>query len=261
MKCFRERERRIITSSSAGTFARKLRHQPYQHRGKPVTNQWRFNLVALTCLFVTGSFVTEAVAGHPLDSSNSPFVNNHFVLTASLPTNGFHKGVPVVVIVDKSSHFTYVLQLQGDKVVRTLTVSNAVGSGDKPTPPGRYTVIRKEMYPEWVPPKTIDPDQKVVPPYNETHKNPLGVAAIYLDKFEIDLHGTNTPGQIRKSVSHGCVRHSNPDILQLYGMVNKGDVVYIINKFRGKVLTKNDFVRTSRSTGHTASSHRRKHLS
>jgi len=177
--------------------------------------------------------------------NEAPFVHNHYVLTGMLPMNGFHKGDPTVVIVDKGSHSSFALQLQGERIVRTLTISNAIGTTEKPTPPGRYTVVKKEMYPKWLPPKSIDPKQKVVPPYNQTHKNPLGVAAIYLNKFEIDLHGTNTPGQIRKSASHGCIRHSNSDMLKLYGMVADGDVVYIVNKFRGKVLSRADFPKRS----------------
>jgi lipoprotein-anchoring transpeptidase ErfK/SrfK len=169
-----------------------------------------------------------------------PFTNNHYVLTGSFPTNGFRKGDPTVFIVDKGSHSTYVLQKQDDRIVRVLTVSNAVGNLDKPTPPGRYTIVNKKMYPTWIPPKTIK--HAIVKPYNITHENPLGVAAIYLNKFDIDLHGTNQPDAIRKSISHGCVRHSNPDILKLYNMASIGDVVYIVNKFRGKVLNKADFV-------------------
>jgi lipoprotein-anchoring transpeptidase ErfK/SrfK len=168
------------------------------------------------------------------------------VLSGSLPTNGYHSHTPVVVVVDKGSHSTYVLQLQDKKIVRVLTVSNAVGSGDTPTPPGRYTVAQMKKYPIWTPPKSIDPKQKPVPPFNQTHKNPLGVAAIYLNKFGILLHGTNEPQMIRKSASHGCIRHSNTDIQQLYGMIHTGDVVYIVNKFRGKVLNESDFVRSSR---------------
>lgn len=173
-----------------------------------------------------------------------PFINNHYVLTGHLPVNGYHKGKPVVVIVDKGSHFTHALQLQGKKIVRVLTISNAVGNKETPSPPGPYTVVGKKKLPWWVPPKSIDPKQKPVHPYNQTRKNPLGVAAIYLNKFEINLHGTNQQNLIRKSVSHGCIRHSNKDIMKLYNIVNKGDRVYIVNKFRGKVLNRSDFVRS-----------------
>lgn len=216
------------------------------------TRWYSYFLAAVMCLEM-GVRPADSAVSASNETRSAPFINNHYVLTGSLPTNGYHKGVPVVIVVDKGSHFTHVLQLQGSKIMRILTVSNAVGKGDKPTPPGRYTVVRKQMYPKWIPPKTVDQKQQVVPPYNETHKNPLGVAAIYLNKFDIDLHGTNAPDQIRKSVSHGCVRHSNQDIVKLYEIVNPGDVCYIVNRFRGKVLTKRDFIRTK---GGAPSSHR-----
>jgi len=174
-------------------------------------------------------------------ASGTPFVHNHYVLTGSLKVNGYHPNDPTLVIVDKGSHSTYVLQLQKGEVTRVLTVSNTIGTEEKPTPPGRYFVAIKKQFPTWIPPKTIDKKQKPVPPYNETHKNPLGVAAIYLDRDELVLHGTNDPGEIRQSASHGCVRHSNADISRLYGMVHKGDEVMIIRQFRGTVLNKADF--------------------
>lgn len=174
-------------------------------------------------------------------AAEAPFVRNHYVLTGYMPVNGYHKGKPVVVIVDKGSHFTHVLQLQGKRICRVLTISNAIGTYDRPTPPGPYIVTMKKKLPTWIPPRSIDKKQKPVPPYNLTHRNPLGVAAIYLNKFEINLHGTNQQNLIRKSVSHGCVRHSNKDIMKLYNMVDRGDRVYIVNRFRGKVIHRSDF--------------------
>jgi lipoprotein-anchoring transpeptidase ErfK/SrfK len=185
------------------------------------------------------SKVAPASINKKAASSASPFVNNHYVLSASMSMNGYHAEDPTLVIVDKGSHSTIVLQLQDDKIVRVLTISNAVGNSKKPTPPGRYSIVSKKKDPAWNPPKTIK--HKPVAPYSQTHENPLGVAAIYLNKFDIDLHGTNDPKDIRKSISHGCVRHSNSDIMQLYKMVERGDTVYIIRRFRGTVLNKSDF--------------------
>lgn len=179
----------------------------------------------------------------------TPFINNHYVLTGSLKVNGYHPGDPTMVIVDKGSHSTYILQLQNGQVTRVLTVSNAIGKEEKPTPPGRYYVLSKKQFPTWIPPRTIDKKQKPVPPYNETHRNPLGVAAIFLNKDELALHGTNDPKEIRQSASHGCVRHSNSDISKIYGMVHQGDTVLIIREFRGTVLNKSDFKSRTPDTG------------
>lgn len=189
---------------------------------------------------VVASLIQSAFPAYAA-SQSGPFTNNHYVLTGALKVNGYHPNDPTLIIVDKGSHFTYVLQLQNNEVVRVLTISNAIGSEDKPTPPGRYSILYKKQFPVWIPPKTIDKKQKKVGPYNETHKNPLGVAAIFLDRDQLALHGTNDPKEIRKSASHGCIRHSNSDISTLYGMVHKGDTVMIIRQFRGTVLNKSDF--------------------
>ena len=79
-------------------------------------------------------------------ATTTPFVNNHYVLTGSLKVNGYHPGDPTMVIVDKGSHSTYVLQLQNGQVTRVLTVSNAIGKEEKPTPPGRYFVLSKKQF-------------------------------------------------------------------------------------------------------------------
>lgn len=175
-------------------------------------------------------------------SDQTSFVNGKYVLQTTVHKNGWHKGEPVVVLVDKSSHYTYVFQLQPhDKVVEVLRASNAIGSEDTPTPYGHYKVADKLKWPSWIPPKDIDPKRKAIPPYNKTHKNPLGVARIGLDKFGINLHGTNDPHSLRHNVSHGCIRHSNEDILKIYDMVNVGSTVIIAHHFAGTTLTKDDF--------------------
>lgn len=209
-------------------------------------------LVAKLVLIAVASISSQLIMEHPVlaaptkqkppkKSSDGVFINNHYVLGPVMKMNGYHSGDPTVIIVDKGSHSTYALQLQKRGVARVLTLSNAIGSQDKPTPSGRYMVSSKKEFPEWIPPRSIDPKQKHVKPYNQDPKNPLGVAAIFLNKHELALHGTNEPKMIRKSVSHGCIRHSNADISQLYGMVRPGTPVYIVRRFRGTVLNKADF--------------------
>jgi len=176
-----------------------------------------------------------------------PFINGHYALTGIMKKNGYRSNAPTVIVVDKGSHSTHVLQLQHqgsrDEIVRVMTLSNAIGTIDKPTPSGRFLVASKKQFPVWVPPKTIDPEQKPVPPYNETHKNPLGVAAIFLNGDELALHGTNDPKAIRKSASHGCIRHSNADISRLFGMVKRNTPVYIVRQFRGTIINRSDFIK------------------
>lgn len=170
------------------------------------------------------------------------FVNGRMVLTKFAQKNGWHKGEPVVVLVDKSSHFTYVFQKQkSNKVFLVYRASNAIGTEETPTPYGPYRVTDKLTWPSWIPPKSIDPTQKAIHPYNKDRKNPLGVARISLDKFGIALHGTNAPKTLRTNASHGCVRHSNKDIMAIYKMVKPGSRVIIARKYVGSVLTEKDF--------------------
>jgi lipoprotein-anchoring transpeptidase ErfK/SrfK len=42
-----------------------------------------------------------------------------------------------------------------------------------------------------------------------------------------ELHGTSAPNQLGQDVSHGCVRHSNADILVMANLLNVGDKVAI----------------------------------
>lgn len=43
-----------------------------------------------------------------------------------------------------------------------------------------------------------------------------------------ELHGTVSPGELGEDVSHGCVRHSNPDIITIFDSLNVGDKVAIV---------------------------------
>ena len=170
------------------------------------------------------------------------FRNGKMTLSKYIPKNGFHKGEPVVIIVDRGSHFTYVLQKQANnRVVKVFSASNAIGKGSTQTPYGRFWITQKTKWPSWVPPKSVDPRQKAIHPYNKDRKNPLGVARLRLNKWDIALHGANNPRLIRKDVSRGCIRHSNDAILKVFNMTKVGDPVYITRSFKGTTIRQSDF--------------------
>jgi lipoprotein-anchoring transpeptidase ErfK/SrfK len=58
-------------------------------------------------------------------------------------------------------------------------------------------------------------------------RSPVGVIWIALNKKGIGLHGTNEPETIGRSVSHGCVRLSNWDVVRLAQKVKAGVPVSI----------------------------------
>ncbi|MDQ4095314.1 MAG: L,D-transpeptidase family protein [Actinomycetota bacterium] len=101
----------------------------------------------------------------------------------------------------------------------------AIGQSSYPTPTGMYTVIDKVIGPSWTNP---DPEgwgadmPDYIPP---GPSNPLGVAAVYWDAPGIRFHGTSDTGSIGTSASHGCVRFTNDDIMELYDIAEIGSPI------------------------------------
>lgn len=161
--------------------------------------------------------------------------------------------LPVVVVVDQNSHTTHVLQYHHGTVFDVFSIRNATGKPSTPTPNTRARIIQKELNPSWKPPRSIDAKQTVVPPFIKTHKNPLGLANLRLniDHGMIALHGTNEPRRIGQSVSHGCIRHHNKDIVALYKLVRVGTPVYIVAKADDAEIPVNEFRNEATATAHT----------
>ena len=58
--------------------------------------------------------------------------------------------------------------------------------------------------------------------------NPVGVVWIDLSKEHYGIHGTPSPALIGHSESHGCIRLTNWDAMELAGMVGKGTPVSLV---------------------------------
>ena len=62
--------------------------------------------------------------------------------------------------------------------------------------------------------------------------NPLGARALYLWQGNKDtlyrIHGTNEPATIGRSVSSGCIRMLNQDVIELFNNVKIGATVVVI---------------------------------
>jgi lipoprotein-anchoring transpeptidase ErfK/SrfK len=109
---------------------------------------------------------------------------------------------------------------QNGKITHTYTV--ATGLPEYPTPTGLYEVTEKRYMPTWVNPA---PDgwgagmPAMIPP---GPGNPLGLRAINWSASGIRFHGTTATYSLGHNASHGCVRLSNEDVIQLYDMVEVG---------------------------------------
>jgi lipoprotein-anchoring transpeptidase ErfK/SrfK len=105
-----------------------------------------------------------------------------------------------------------------------------VGSEDRPSPEGKFKVTKITENPVY----HYDPSLRLrgvhvqeklnLPP---GPNNPVGAVWINLSAEGYGIHGTPDPDKISKSASHGCIRLTNWDALELARNVSKGTPVVI----------------------------------
>ncbi len=106
-----------------------------------------------------------------------------------------------------------------------------VGTGDHPTPAGRFTVVKKQANPVWYPPASVRREEPelpaAIPPGPD---NPLGSHALRLSRGLLLIHGTNEPWGVGREVSHGCLRLYPEDIPRLFEQVPVGTRVELVRE-------------------------------
>lgn len=104
---------------------------------------------------------------------------------------------------------------------------------------GRAVVAYRRQWPRWTPPDTMIKRQPELQRYSAANggmepglRNPLGARALYIHEGGRDtlyrLHGTNDPSSIGKSVSSGCIRLLNQDVIHLHETVRDGSPILVI---------------------------------
>lgn len=130
---------------------------------------------------------------------------------------------PRFISIDRSS-FT-LRYFKNLKLKRKYTI--AVGQAGYDTAAGLYDVESKQVNPTWYVPESDwagDLAGQVVPP---GPSNPL--KARWMGFFGASgIHGTDDIGSLGTAASHGCIRMSIPDVVELYEKVEEGDPVYVI---------------------------------
>jgi peptidoglycan hydrolase-like protein with peptidoglycan-binding domain len=121
------------------------------------------------------------------------------------------------IVIDQSEHLLTLYRL-GDAPV---SFAVAVGQAAYPTPNGEYTIIAMVENPTWVPPPDA-PWAKGAVPIPPGPGNPLGTRWMGISAPGVGIHGTDDPGSIGYSVSHGCIRMQIPDAERLFTMVSLG---------------------------------------
>ncbi|KEQ05398.1 MULTISPECIES: L,D-transpeptidase [Pseudorhizobium] len=139
---------------------------------------------------------------------------------------------PGTIVVDPYARFLYLVMENGKAMRYGVGVAKAgmefVGEAD---------ISRKAQWPGWVPTQNMikrEPDRygPLAAGLEGGIKNPLGARALYLYQGGKDtlyrIHGTNEPWTIGKSVSSGCIRLLNHDIIDLHRRVPKGSKVVVL---------------------------------
>ncbi|MEO6945442.1 MAG: L,D-transpeptidase [Nitrobacter sp.] len=142
------------------------------------------------------------------------------------------KEAPGSIMVDSDNHYLYYV-LDGGKAIRYgITVGEEAMAWSGIAKVGNMT-----EWPAWHPtPGEIERMgvPKFVPPGPD---NPMGSRALYLYANGKDtlfrIHGTNQPEYIGASISSGCIRMTNEDVIDLYNHVKMGTVVVVLEPHHG----------------------------
>jgi lipoprotein-anchoring transpeptidase ErfK/SrfK len=130
---------------------------------------------------------------------------------------------PGTIIVHTAERFLYLVQ-GNNRAVRY-----GIGVGrDGFQWSGLLKVSRKAEWPDWRPPPEMIERQPYLPRFMAGGPgNPLGARALYLGETVYRIHGTNQPQTIGQSVSSGCFRLVNPDVVDLFDRVPVGTKVVV----------------------------------
>jgi len=136
------------------------------------------------------------------------------------------------IVVNTTDRFLYYVQQDG----RAMRYGVGVGRDEGLNFRGTATISRKAAWPRWTPTANMIKTQPerygpVAAGMEGGIKNPLGARALYLYRNGKDthfrLHGTIEPYSIGQSVSSGCIRLINQDIIDLYNRVPVGTKVIV----------------------------------
>jgi lipoprotein-anchoring transpeptidase ErfK/SrfK len=97
---------------------------------------------------------------------------------------------------------------------------------------GYAKVNGKYMNPDWAPPPVVKRDHPELPNLIKggSPGNPMGIAALTLDRDEIAIHGTTRKmrASVGTSASYGCIRMLNEDVADLFSRVSVGTPVVMV---------------------------------
>jgi lipoprotein-anchoring transpeptidase ErfK/SrfK len=142
------------------------------------------------------------------------------------------KEAPGSIVVDSDNHYLYFVLNDGKAIRYGITVGEEAMAWSGIAKIGSMT-----EWPPWHPTKGEIERLGVptfVPPGPD---NPMGSRALYLYSGGKDtlfrIHGTNQPEYIGTSISSGCIRMTNEDVIDLYNRVKMGTIVVVLEPKHG----------------------------
>ena len=137
----------------------------------------------------------------------------------------FNPGAPLNekitrLVAKKADNILYAYN--GDRLIATYPTT--VGSSDTPSPTGTFSIVNRVKNPWYRASSGEGKDKKVfmLPP---GPNGPVGVVWMGLSKPSYGIHGSPVPEGISRQASHGCVRLTNWDVLEVYANVDTGTKV------------------------------------
>jgi lipoprotein-anchoring transpeptidase ErfK/SrfK len=142
------------------------------------------------------------------------------------------KEAPGSIVVDSDNHYLYYVLNDGKAIRYGITVGEEAMAWSGIAKIGNMT-----EWPPWHPTKS-EIERLGVPTFVAPGPdNPMGSRAMYLYEGSRDtlfrIHGTNQPEYIGASISSGCIRMTNEDVIDLYNRVKLGTIVVVLEPHHG----------------------------
>ncbi|MEA2507074.1 MAG: hypothetical protein QOH48_1692 [Actinomycetota bacterium] len=140
----------------------------------------------------------------------------------SVTTAAFNK--VLLVRIGENKAYLY----ENGKITHSYTV--ATGQQKYPTPQGQFEIVSKISMPTWINPQPNGWGSSMPASIPPGPDNPMGMAELNWSAAGVAFHGVPTSelSSLGYNASHGCIRMSNADALQLYGLVDVGTPVVSI---------------------------------
>lgn len=184
------------------------------------------------------SFSSAAMAGieggaifYDITGSNEKprqFITGRSTLFASTSARSHirysSKYQPGSLVVDTQAKFLYLIEPDGKAIRYGIGTARPGFEWG-----GNMKITRKKEWPGWTPPASMRKREPWLPAHMPGGpQNPLGERALYLGSSLYRIHGTNQGTTIGRSVSSGCIRMHNKDVMDLYTRVKVGARVVVI---------------------------------